>query len=62
MAEYQLILDDGRSTDLMAETVEAVDPAEAQLLAQLRFAASPDLFSTLVTRRGMEVALVRRPQ
>nr|WP_314135554.1 hypothetical protein [uncultured Brevundimonas sp.] len=47
---------------MMAETVEAVDPAEAQLLAQLRFAASPDLFSILVTRRGMEVALVRRPQ
>ncbi len=41
MAEYQFIVDDGRSVDLGIETVDAMDNEEAELLARMRWASSP---------------------
>ena len=56
MTEYQFLLDDGRGADLMTETVEAGDDAEAELLGRMRLSAAPSLQRIIIMRRAFEVA------
>lgn len=58
MAEYQFILDDGRSQELQIDTAEAADDHEAELLARMRLSASGDLQRIIVMRRNVEVVTV----
>lgn len=62
MTEYQFLLDDGRGADLMTETVEAGDDAEAELLGRMRLSAAPSLQRIIIMRRAFEVAVLQRPQ
>ncbi|WP_313553135.1 hypothetical protein [Brevundimonas sp.] len=60
MAEYQFILDDGRSAELEIDSVEAMDDEEAELLARMRLATSPMLEKIIIMRRSVEVATLEQ--
>lgn len=58
MAEYQFIVDDGRSVDLGIETVDAMDNEEAELLARMRWASSPMVQKIIVMKRSLQIVVI----
>jgi len=60
LAEYQLLLDDGRSADFMAVTIEAGDDEEAMLLGRIHLSATSEIQRIVILRWSLQIAALER--